>query len=293
MERSIFQFPRCFGICAIRPDEALSGWIMSVSAANRVSPSEQLRAWTYPIRNAYEADFSRRIPPLFAMASLSLVSPIALARIHRASYSLLGDFRYAFLSERTDGSYIHRYCPRCLGSDDLPYLRQKWRLDYQFLCEKHNCLLLDKCPSCDNPIDQSLLSSRRLRLGLGRESIFSTCPHCRTSLSKAPRILPPPSIRERLIAAQNTLHNLVVNPSFKHRYAGTVSSAKILHSFLLQYAGDEPDDESYYVGLDIRRIFLNHTEGVLEFLFKNRGRRLFSGYNSQVRGNLKSACPSR
>jgi len=270
MQPPIFQFQRCFGIPAIRPDEALSGWIISAAAAHRVSPVELLRAWRYPIRNAYEADFSRRIPPLSTMASLSLVSPTALARAHRASQTLLGDPRYACFSQRTDGSYIQRYCPRCLATEDVPYLKQKWRLDYQFLCEKHLCLLLDQCPSCGKLIDQLALSTRRARIG--SQSLFSSCPYCRTALSKAARVLPPPALRGRLVTAQNAIHNLVVNAAFKHPYAGTVSSAKVLHS-LMHDAGSDEVDAGHYVGLNFGRIFLNHSKDACDFLRRNRVRR--------------------
>ena len=259
----MFQFQRCFGVPTIRPDEALSGWIVSVSAIYRVSPLELLRAWKYPIRNAYEADFSRRIPPLDAMASLSLVSPIALARTHRVSESLLGDPLYACFSRRPDGSPIQKYCPRCLASDESSYLRLKWRLDYQFVCEKHQCLLLDQCPACKRLIDQSKLSSQRTRTR-GR-ALFSSCPHCRISLATAPRIRPIPVIREQMISAQNTVHGLVMNPVFKHRLAGTVASAKILHSLMLVTdPGDE--GECRYRGLNFGRIFLNHAIDVEELL---------------------------
>lgn len=267
MEHGKFQYQRCFGIPDIRPDEALSGWILSASAAHRLPPLHLLRMWEYPIRNPYEADFLRRIPPLAAMASLSLVSPLALARAHRISQTILGESRYACFSRRSDGSPIQRYCPRCIASDEFPYLRLKWRLEYQFICEKHQCLLLDQCPACKRLIDQSKLSSQRTRTR-GR-ALFSSCPHCRISLTTAPRIRPPPVIREQMISAQNAVHGLVMNPVFKHRSAGTVASAKILHSLMLM---SDPDDEREcrYRGLNFRRIFQNHAIGVEEILCRYR-----------------------
>lgn len=68
-----------------------------------------------------------------------------------------------------------------------------------------------------------------------------------------------------MISAQNTVHGLVMNPVFKHRLAGTVASAKILHSLMLVTdPGDE--GECRYRGLNFGRVFLNHAidvEGLL------------------------------
>lgn len=267
MQPTMFQFQRCFGIPAIRPDEALSGWIIVASSAHRIPPADLLRIWKYPIRNAYEADFSRRLPPLSAMASLSLVPPTALARTHLTSQTVLGDPHYACFSRRADGSPIQRYCPRCLACEDLPYLRLKWRLDYQFICEKHHCLLLDQCPACEKLIEQSKFSVRRTRASM--QALFGACPHCRSSLARAPRIRPLPVVMERLVSAQNFVHRLVMNPVFQHRTAGTVASAKILHSFMLE--ADSDDEETRrYLGLNYRRVFLNHAVDVESVLHRYR-----------------------
>ncbi|CAJ0713505.1 MULTISPECIES: TniQ family protein [Ralstonia] len=41
-----------------------------------------------------------------------------------------------------------QFCPYCLRSDPVPYFRLSWRVALQTFCERHQCLLLDRCPGC-------------------------------------------------------------------------------------------------------------------------------------------------
>lgn len=40
-----------------------------------------------------------------------------------------------------------RYCPQCLADTEGRW-QLSWRLGWTFVCEKHQCLLLDRCPQC-------------------------------------------------------------------------------------------------------------------------------------------------
>lgn len=41
-----------------------------------------------------------------------------------------------------------QFCPHCLNENQEPYFRKSWRLTYNTLCIKHDCLLHDRCPDC-------------------------------------------------------------------------------------------------------------------------------------------------
>lgn len=41
-----------------------------------------------------------------------------------------------------------QFCPYCLRDDPVPYFRLHWRVALQTFCERHRCLLLDRCPNC-------------------------------------------------------------------------------------------------------------------------------------------------
>jgi hypothetical protein len=45
-----------------------------------------------------------------------------------------------------------RYCPLCFANDDDPYFRYIWQLPFVCVCPVHHILLLDRCPSCYNPV---------------------------------------------------------------------------------------------------------------------------------------------
>ncbi|HNR14108.1 MAG TPA: TniQ family protein, partial [Thermodesulfobacteriota bacterium] len=84
-----------------------------------------------------------------------------LASAHGLSRTLLSRSTYACLTTRRNGVPLHRYCPACLDEDDTPYLRLRWRLAYEVVCERHRCLLLDRCPGCRRHIDFSGLLKRK------------------------------------------------------------------------------------------------------------------------------------
>lgn len=41
-----------------------------------------------------------------------------------------------------------QYCPLCLREDSEPYFRKSWRVAFNTVCIKHQCMLRDRCPSC-------------------------------------------------------------------------------------------------------------------------------------------------
>lgn len=45
-----------------------------------------------------------------------------------------------------------QYCPHCLGEDERPYLRKRWRLAIASVCLRHDQVLLDRCGACASPL---------------------------------------------------------------------------------------------------------------------------------------------
>ena len=54
------------------------------------------------------------------------------------------------LYHRIRRSFGSQYCPRCLDTE-IPYARLTWRLAWNTCCEKHGCLLRDRCHACQHP----------------------------------------------------------------------------------------------------------------------------------------------
>lgn len=259
-------YPRVHGCPTFVPDGTLSGWILLVAAASGRPVKELLSTWRYKISTIYDADFCRDVPPLAAMASMTFAEPVMLASAHGLSRTLLSRSTYACLTTRRNGVPLHRYCPACLDEDDTPYLRLRWRLAYEVVCERHRCLLLDRCPGCRRHIDFSGLLKQRLRVG--PDVILALCPHCRGLLTGAPKVQPDQLLLGVLVGAQARLHRLVTSPYFRHPYAGTVASSTILHSYLRSYftKSGQLRANAPYIGLDLRRIYANFYEAV-EALF--------------------------
>ncbi|WP_052702199.1 TniQ family protein [Marinomonas sp. S3726] len=82
---------------------------------------------------------------------------------------------------RTRKKHGIQYCPQCLKDSSTAYFRKHWRLSFCLFCEKHQCLLRDKCPHCNNVIDYQ-------RRGIGSQQYetpatdLSLCSFCERPL---------------------------------------------------------------------------------------------------------------
>ncbi|WP_240435095.1 MULTISPECIES: TniQ family protein [Ralstonia solanacearum species complex] len=65
-----------------------------------------------------------------------------------------------------------QFCPYCLREDPVPYFRLHWRVALQTFCERHHCLLLDRCPNCG-----ACLFIQRVDADLRRTESDGLC-HC-------------------------------------------------------------------------------------------------------------------
>jgi len=263
-------YPRIYGCAPLAEDEALSSWIMLVAVAKRWSVKEILRSWNYRVASAYAADILVHIPPLSAMASMTFESGLRLTETHWAGATILADTRFSCLSSHNDGVPIHLFCPSCLAQDRKPYVRKRWRLAYQFVCERHNQLLHDCCPQCHRRIDYSRFHEHRPTTSV--TLFFRDCPHCRFDLTQSRGITTPTESFRHLVEAQQLFHRLVTCPFYRHPRAGTVSSAKILQSFLIPQNDSYPAGSplSRYSGIDFRRLFLNRCEEMMSLLLRTR-----------------------
>lgn len=73
-----------------------------------------------------------------------------------------------------------QYCPACLASDAIPYLRREWRFAWQTSCSAHQILLIDRCWSCD-----ALVTPHRL---VAEDEHLAVCAQCKADLRLAKRI---------------------------------------------------------------------------------------------------------
>lgn len=69
-----------------------------------------------------------------------------------------------------------QYCPKCF-SEDTPYYKQQWRYAWHTHCIKHKTPLLDKCQSCQLPLEPHKLEAIKHSL--------NNCSNCSFNLAKA------------------------------------------------------------------------------------------------------------
>ncbi|WP_162232299.1 TniQ family protein [Methylogaea oryzae] len=69
-----------------------------------------------------------------------------------------------------------QYCPSCLAEDAKPYYRLQWRLAWHTGCQKHGCLLLDRCRACGAPVEPHRL--------LAEDRHVAVCATCKAGLGE-------------------------------------------------------------------------------------------------------------
>ena len=82
-----------------------------------------------------------------------------------------------------------QFCPKCLSEDKAPYFRRKWRLALFALCEKHGCLLLDRCPNCGAFISYHRHGVKNRSISIPTLGI-EFCWSCQFDLRLSPSLFP-------------------------------------------------------------------------------------------------------
>lgn len=76
-----------------------------------------------------------------------------------------------------------QYCGACLAEGLQPYFRKTWRVAFNTICVKHQCMLHDRCPQCGSGVAFH-------RMDMGHGSVFefeslAACHICRLNLCNA------------------------------------------------------------------------------------------------------------
>lgn len=151
-----------------------------------------------------------------------------------------------------------QFCPLCLFADPVPYFRRKWRLAFVTICDQHNCLLHDRCPSCHAPVIY-------FRNDLGRRKDYTLTSHtlcwqCGFDLCRAPAFSPPAPDGLSIVA----LRSLVA-----------------FHDIGWWFQGDAtmPYGQLYFDALHHLAMFLSSIRGrrLLGFIEQDTGWRALSG----------------
>ena len=148
-----------------RPDELLSSWFLRCAAGLWLKPfalSHAVWGGRLPILTR-DIDNFAPAAMVAGMAALT-ASPLEAARLTSLAelegrlvehYTVVGRTNWIMPlgvrhRRRTRGGL--QFCPRCLG-EPIAYYRRTWRLAWATVCCRHDCVLLDRCPCCDTPVE--------------------------------------------------------------------------------------------------------------------------------------------
>lgn len=146
------------------PDESISSWFARLAGANGLPPSE-LFAILQPGGYRYPRDLDRYADDVLlhrlGEATGVDAEQIRLGTFRRWAGRMFGIddglIKLPWLPpagrEDSRRSYGQQVCPCCLTEDSHPYLRLTWRLGFLVACPKHQRLLVDRCPSCGEPVN--------------------------------------------------------------------------------------------------------------------------------------------
>ncbi len=134
-----------------RDGELLESWILRLSQANLVSTGSLVNELRFQSVIGARETISHEAFQRLSVASGATVQRIreahlvtyaeATSRAYRALYTIPGRLKAA--------SAVHlKWCPHCLASDSVPFLRVRWALELTGFCSAHHTVLQDKCPHC-------------------------------------------------------------------------------------------------------------------------------------------------
>ncbi|MDN3436178.1 TniQ family protein [Pseudoalteromonas sp. APC 3356] len=172
---------------AIYPDESITSWLIRSALDCGTEPLvftgfywSEYRLWTYDLDRGFESIE----PQIYTdITSLSINDSVKLQShsLYSILYEINGENTFIngspkWIIPRSSRNRIHHigqfFCPYCLG--EKSYLRNQWRLAWNFGCLKHNVLLKNKCNDCKTLYQPHLLSADNRHL--------NNCHKCGESL---------------------------------------------------------------------------------------------------------------
>jgi len=160
----------------LQQDESFSSWFARAAAANGLRSGELLQA-LQPGADRGQRDLDRHADPHLLKAAadgtgqnFDILNQATFRRWAGSVYGHddgLNKLPWLPPAGRQGGtrSFGQQLCPHCLAADERPYLRLTWRLSFMTACSVHGHLLLDRCPSCNEPFHVEHLDLRQVRCG--------------------------------------------------------------------------------------------------------------------------------
>src|SRR4030042_4512998 len=168
--------------------ELFSSWITRVSLANLSDLRSLLKYLGFTTsRYDYDLETDPELIEKFARHT-GFDSSTIRAMCYSNEMNIIHSLRYQrpktinlvrqlwFTSWDSPGTDRLRYCPLCLKSDKIPYVRKSWKVNFVTFCHIHDCYFENKCPWCGSQI-----VFKKLKW----DSAIDRCFKCGKSLSES------------------------------------------------------------------------------------------------------------
>lgn len=206
---------KLLGLPSIIPGETFSSWIWRSLVAGRLSKAHLRKIWKLKCEvfwadtNVDLIDFRKITKTLNATSLNALTSSAWVPDAYLSMPQTVG-----LTADAIRKRPIYRYCPQCFKEDEIPHIRQSWRLAFTYVCEQHELLMEEQCPRCHHFLSLEKTSSQ------AEHWIPSLrfCMQCGHDLSnQTPRIEVPgllaPLLRAQKKAASYTVYRQLSNPN--------------------------------------------------------------------------------
>lgn len=195
------------------PLESFTGYLTRLAQLNQCSSFQGLHHLLY--RNRYRhlnrgvLDCPRRSFGQMARAAVCPEETLRATTFYHLGVKFDQPYLYHFLSSSV-ASHL-RYCPGCLAEQN--YYRLFWRFTILPGCPEHDCVLLDRCPQCNQPVP---LFATPFRIGV--------CPFCDSDLRTHSTRALTPDERELALRRTRDLVYLLSPQSWEHQ-ADTIAAS--------------------------------------------------------------------
>jgi integrase len=183
-------------------DELLSSWLLRTAHSNCL----KLHSFVSETLGAGYQVITRDIDRLATASALEALSASTGSTVAALRKGLISDLAGSLVDQHTPNGncrwilplgIYHRtrqrfglqFCSSCLATDTTPYFRRKWRLAFNTICDRHGCLLHDRCPTCLAPVVPARTEVGKRR-GYAIEA-HTICYKCGADLRRAASLDPP------------------------------------------------------------------------------------------------------
>lgn len=178
------------------PDELFSSWLIRLAHGNGLKVQSFYGGWLGRSVAMWNRDIDRLAPPdLISVLSSSTGIPASILTSHSVQ-GLAGiisedvpvgghtDWLMPLqVYHRTRNGFGLMFCRACLREDREPYFRRRWHLAFITCCTLHGQRLLDRCTSCQSPVQPHRADMVRRR-GLADQATMTRCARCGVDLRR-------------------------------------------------------------------------------------------------------------